>query len=144
MTEAEWSDHELRSIGMLLSGRATDEVDQRGRPVYGDTILLLLNGGTRSRPYTLPPVEWPGIWEELLNTARTSGVSAGSGLDGQSHRPLGHPPPAQRASLRAERPAFVDDRGGHVDFVSALGRRKQAVNGADPHGPTHPPRFRTT
>ena len=74
MTEAEWSDHELRSIGMLLSGRGTDEVDQRGRLVYGDTILLLLNGGTRSRPYTLPRVEWPGIWEELLNTARSSGV----------------------------------------------------------------------
>jgi len=74
MTEAEWSDGELRSIGMLLSGRATDEVDQRGRHVYGDTILLLLNGGNRSRPYTLPRVEWPGIWEELLNTARPPGA----------------------------------------------------------------------
>jgi glycogen operon protein len=74
MTEAEWSDGELRSIGMLLSGRATDEIDQRGRLVYGDTILLFLNGGNRSRPYALPRVEWPGIWEELLNTARAPGA----------------------------------------------------------------------
>jgi glycogen operon protein len=73
MTEAEWSDSELRSIGMLLSGRASDEIDQRGRPTYGDTILFLLNGGSRSRSYTLPRIEWPGIWEELLNTARPPG-----------------------------------------------------------------------
>ena len=59
---------------MLLSGRATDEIDQRGRLVYGDTILLFLNGGNRSRPYALPRVEWPGIWEELLNTARAPGA----------------------------------------------------------------------
>ncbi len=74
MTEADWSDGELRSIGMLLSGRATDEVDGRGRPSYGDTILLLLNGGNRSRLSALPPIEWPGIWEELLNTARLPGL----------------------------------------------------------------------
>ncbi len=74
MTEAEWSDDELRSIGMLLSGRATDEVDERGRRVHGDTILFLLNGGNRSRLFTLPWVEWPGFWEELLNTARPHGT----------------------------------------------------------------------
>jgi glycogen operon protein len=74
MTEDEWSDRELRSIGMILSGRATDEIDQRGRPIYGDTILLLLNGGNRSRLYTLPRIEWPGAWEELLNTARPPGA----------------------------------------------------------------------
>ena len=73
MTEAEWSDSELRSIGMLLSGRASDEIDQRGRPTYGDTILFLLNGGNRSRSYSLPRIAWPGIWEELLNTARPPG-----------------------------------------------------------------------
>jgi hypothetical protein len=55
---------------MLLSGRAVDEVDERGRAVYGDTLLLLLNGGTRSRLYVMPHLEGPGIWEQLLNTAR--------------------------------------------------------------------------
>jgi glycogen operon protein len=74
MTEAEWSDRELRALGMLLSGRATDEVDHRGRLIYGDTIFLLLNAANRSRSYTLPRIEWPGIWEELLNTARQEGI----------------------------------------------------------------------
>ena len=87
MTEAEWSDRELRTIGMALSGRATDEIDQRGRPTYGDTILLLLNGGNRSRSYTLPRIEWAGIWEELLNTARPPGRRRvhGSGVNLTAH-----------------------------------------------------------
>ncbi|HUC35689.1 MAG TPA: glycogen debranching protein GlgX [Acidimicrobiales bacterium] len=69
MTEREWSDPDTRSIGMLLSGRAADDVDERGTTVYGDTLLLLLNGGARSKLYTLPRLEWPGIWDQLLNTA---------------------------------------------------------------------------
>jgi glycogen operon protein len=74
MTEAEWSDPDLHSIGMLLSGRSTDEVDSRGRPVYGETVFMLLNAGNRSKSYALPRIEWPGIWDELLNTARQDGI----------------------------------------------------------------------
>ncbi len=70
MTDKEWADPEIRSIGMLLSGRAVDDVDIRGRAIYGDTLLLLLNSGTRSRLYTLPRLEWPGMWEQLLNTGQ--------------------------------------------------------------------------
>ena len=70
MKEDDWSDAENRTIGMLLLGRAADEVDGRGRTARGDTLLLLLNAGTRSRSYTLPRVSEPGRWEELLNTAR--------------------------------------------------------------------------
>jgi isoamylase len=70
MTEDDWADPENRTIGMLLLGRAADEVDFRGRSARGDTLMLLLNAGTRSRSYTLPKVAEPGRWEELLNTAR--------------------------------------------------------------------------
>jgi isoamylase len=70
MTEGEWNDPNNQSIGMLLFGQAADEVDSRGRSASADTLLLLLNAGTRSHSYTLPRLENPGIWEELLNTAR--------------------------------------------------------------------------
>jgi isoamylase len=70
MTDNEWSDPENRTIGMLLVGRAADEIDPRGRVARGQTLLLLLNANTRSKPYTLPKLEWPGRWEEILNTAR--------------------------------------------------------------------------
>jgi glycogen operon protein len=70
MTDEDWGDPGNQTIGMLIHGRATDEVDERGRPVYGDTVLLLLNGGARSRVYALPDLERVGVWEEVVNTAR--------------------------------------------------------------------------
>jgi isoamylase len=70
MTEEDWQDSENRSIGMLLPGRAADEIDLRGRLVKSNSLLLLLNASTRSRSWTLPRLEWPGRWEELISTAR--------------------------------------------------------------------------
>ena len=67
---SDWADPDNQIIGMLIPGRATDEVDERGRPVFGDTVLLLLNGGARSRPFTLPRMERAGLWEEVVNTSR--------------------------------------------------------------------------
>jgi len=69
MTDEDWRNPETRTLGMLLQGRAADDVDERGRTVFGETVLLLLNGGTRSRLYTLPRMDRAGVWEELLNTA---------------------------------------------------------------------------
>jgi isoamylase len=69
MTEPDWTDSELHTIGMLLLGVATDEIDIRGRSYAGDSLLLMLNAGTRSRSYTLPRMELAGQWEEVLNTA---------------------------------------------------------------------------
>ena len=70
MTEEEWSDPTNQNIGMLLFGLAADEVDSRGRSASADSLLLLLNAGARSLSYTLPRMESPGLWEELVNTAR--------------------------------------------------------------------------
>jgi isoamylase len=70
MADADWRDPENRVLGMLVQGRATDDINERGRPVYGDTVLLLLNGGARSRAFLLPPMEEAGAWQEVVNTAR--------------------------------------------------------------------------
>jgi len=69
MTDEDWADPEAHSLGMLLVGRAADEVDSRGRSAAGETILVLFNAGTRSRLYALPRLDWPGRWDELLSTA---------------------------------------------------------------------------
>jgi glycogen operon protein len=69
LTDEDWADPENRVLGMLIPGRATDERDERGRRIRGDTVLLLLNGGNRSRKVTLPRVEGGGIWHEILQTA---------------------------------------------------------------------------
>ncbi|MFQ5806811.1 MAG: glycogen debranching protein GlgX [Phycisphaerae bacterium] len=70
MTEADWHDHARHVLGMLIHGQATDEVDERGRLISGDTLLLIVNGGGSSCEFTLPPFESPGRWRELANTAR--------------------------------------------------------------------------
>jgi len=70
MTESDWRDPENRLLGMLLHGEATDEVDDRGRPIEGDTLLLLLNGSAKARFFTLPAMDDPGTWTVLLHTAQ--------------------------------------------------------------------------
>jgi glycogen operon protein len=69
MTPDEWNDGSNHVLGMLVRGEATDEVDERGRRLLGEAVLLLVNGGARSRPFTLPSLDQPGTWTEIVNTA---------------------------------------------------------------------------
>ena len=68
MTADDWRDESNHVLGMLIRGEVPDEVDERGRPVRGDSLLLLLNGGARSKQFTLPALNRPGTWTELLDT----------------------------------------------------------------------------
>jgi isoamylase len=68
MTTEEWGDASNHVLGMLIRGEATDDIDERGRTPRGSAILLLLNGGARSRDFTLPAMERPGEWIQLLDT----------------------------------------------------------------------------
>jgi isoamylase len=70
LEQDDWTDPDGRTLGMLMPGRATDEVNERGRPVYGDTLLLLLNASDGSRLFILPSQDRAGAWREILNTAR--------------------------------------------------------------------------
>jgi len=69
MTATEWNDAGNHVLGMLIRGEATDEVDERGRRVTGNAILLLLNGGARSKPFCLPQLGRSGSWSEILTTS---------------------------------------------------------------------------
>jgi glycogen operon protein len=69
MTAADWNDGLNYVLGMLVRGEATDEVDERGRRLLGEAVLLLVNGGARSRQFALPSLDRPGTWTEIINTA---------------------------------------------------------------------------
>ncbi len=71
MTSDDWNAPDQHVLGMLIDGDATDEVDERGRPVSGRTVLLLFNGGETSRRFMVPQLQRSGVWEEQINTART-------------------------------------------------------------------------
>jgi len=70
MTQEDWNDGRRHVLGMLIPRQGSDERDERGRPVAGETLLVLVNGGTRSKYFALPKPEGPGQWIEELNTAR--------------------------------------------------------------------------
>jgi hypothetical protein len=68
MTDGDWNAPHAYVVGMLLYGKATDEVDDRGRLRTGDTLLLLVNGGPRSVAFSLPALPGAGRWQELVDT----------------------------------------------------------------------------
>jgi glycogen operon protein len=58
MTDADWKDEGGHALGMWIHADGADEA-----------VLLLLNGGGRSRAFTLPPADRPGGWTEVLDTS---------------------------------------------------------------------------
>ncbi len=73
MTDEGWNAPHVRCLGVFLDGR-TGEVDERGRSIVGDTLLLLLNAGHEEIPFVLPPGDGPP-WERILDTARPEAPS---------------------------------------------------------------------
>ena len=69
VSPALWNNSELRCFGLLLNGRVMREVDERGRPVHDDVLLILFNAGHDPIPFILP--DWPDdpLWEVLIDTA---------------------------------------------------------------------------
>jgi isoamylase len=71
--DEDWRNRSSQTLGMLINGDATDETDDRGRPIRGDTLLLILNAGDNDVKFLLPPLKHAGLWTHLLDTARPSG-----------------------------------------------------------------------
>jgi glycogen operon protein len=69
MTETEWRQSTLRAFGFRLCGDAMDEVDERGQPITGDTLLVLLNADAKPVPFVLPDAHPGDAWERLIDTA---------------------------------------------------------------------------
>jgi len=69
MTEAEWQNPQNLALGMLIHGDATDDTDDRGRPIQGDTMLFILNNGDGVLHFTLPAIAGDGVWVELIDSS---------------------------------------------------------------------------
>jgi glycogen operon protein len=70
MSHEDWANSKNHALGMLIHGEAADDVDERGRPTRGQTLLLLMNAGIRARTFLLPPLPEIGQWQEMVNTAQ--------------------------------------------------------------------------
>jgi glycogen operon protein len=69
MTEEDWRQPYVRSLGYLLGGDTISTPDEQGERIVGDTLLVLLNAHHEAVPYTLPDIDWGREWEILLDTA---------------------------------------------------------------------------
>ena len=57
MTDEDWNAGFIKCIGVRLAGDLIDDEDERGEPIVGDTLLLLLNAHHEPIPFTLPPTK---------------------------------------------------------------------------------------
>ncbi len=87
MTPRDWDDPFGRCISMILAGDAMDEFDERGNPIFDDTMLVMINAHFEPVTFVMPPsrsaVKRPrskGVWILELDTARESGQYASQPL----------------------------------------------------------------
>jgi len=73
MDDAAWNAGSMRTLGMLLSGSAIEEVNERGEPITGDTLLVLLNVHVDKVPFTLPAIDGPQQWQRVFDTCDPHG-----------------------------------------------------------------------
>jgi glycogen operon protein len=74
MSDDAWNTGWIRSLGVRLAGDVINEVDERGDPIVGDTLLLLLNAHWEQIPFVLPKTRDEHVWEMLLDTAERAEV----------------------------------------------------------------------
>ena len=81
MTDEEWRQSDARCLGLYLQGDATNEDDDRGRPVIDDDFVLLLNSHHEAIPFLLPRLGDPDAWQVVLDTARANGDALHQGAE---------------------------------------------------------------
>src|SRR5688572_6849661 len=68
MTDETWQAASVQALGVLMVGDALDEVDERGRPVRGDTILITINAHPDQVEFALPSIGPHTAWVRFLDT----------------------------------------------------------------------------
>jgi glycogen operon protein len=69
MTGEDWNDPSRPSFAMLLVGEGVEEVDERGRRVRGETMLVLFNARLEPVVFRLPARAGVERWQRLFDTA---------------------------------------------------------------------------
>jgi len=69
MSDHAWNDGNVRCLGVRLAGDVIDGVDERGEPIIGDTLLLLMNAHWEQIAFTLPETKPEHYWQTVLDAA---------------------------------------------------------------------------
>jgi glycogen operon protein len=109
MTDQEWSQEFARCLGVLLSGEAADEIDERGQPVRDGNFVILMNAHHEEIPFVLPTRIAGAGWIALVDTSCQTSQSTDRFYSGRDSYPL----QARSLALLAERASGqirADDR----------------------------------
>ena len=74
MTDADWSDSDLKCFALRLAGDGIDEVDTRGNRIVDETLLMLLNADGTSVTFVLPTLRGTQRWDLLFDTREPEGT----------------------------------------------------------------------
>ncbi len=69
MSDEHWSAPFVQSLGVRLAGDMLIDVDEKGNPIKGDTLLLLLNAHWEQLDFKLPETTGGDVWQTLIDTA---------------------------------------------------------------------------
>jgi glycogen operon protein len=72
MSDEDWNAGFVKCLGVRLAGDLINDENERGEPIVGETLLILLNGHWEPIPFTLPMPRNGDIWDRILDTADTS------------------------------------------------------------------------
>ncbi len=88
MSEEEWRNSSVQSLGMFLSGQGLNETDERGRRLADTDFLVLLNPRHENVDFTLPPFRPSSRWHAWMDTARENGLRPADTHDAGAAYPL--------------------------------------------------------
>ncbi len=74
LADSDWHSG-LRALGMRLNGESIDEVDERGQPIIGDSLLVLLNSQPATVLFRLPRHKPSERWESYVDTSQPAVTS---------------------------------------------------------------------
>jgi glycogen operon protein len=70
MSDDAWSGKGDGCLAVRLAGDLIGEMDERGEPIVGDTLLMLLNAHHEPRSFVLPATKTEHRWQLMLDTAQ--------------------------------------------------------------------------
>jgi len=74
MTQQDWSGAQVRPLGFLIGGDAIPALDEDGKRVLGDTLLVLMNPLAEPVEFTLPALHWGVDWGIAVDTSKSEPV----------------------------------------------------------------------
>ena len=83
MSDDAWNADFVRSLGVRFAGDLIGDTDDRGEPIVGETLLMLLNAHHDGISFTLPLTREEHRWQLVLDTANPD--CEASTFEGKDH-----------------------------------------------------------